>query len=86
MFHKYGSKSFIATIWAKMEANDKNTAIYVNPYTFCITYMWLIGLDLYIINHKMWKVSNNIRNARFCDVYVFALEENLEGVFAWSNN
>ena len=41
---------FIATIWAKMEANDKITAICVNPYTFfCIIYMWLIGLDLYII-------------------------------------
>ena len=26
-----------------------------------------------------------MRNARFCAVYVFAMEENLEGVFAWSN-
>ena len=27
-----------------------------------------------------------MRNSRFCAVYVFALEENREGVFAWSNN
>ena len=42
--------------------------------------MWLIGLVLYIINHKMWKLTYDMRNARFCAVYVCALEENLEGV------
>ena len=69
-----------------MEANDKITTICVNPDTFCIIYMWLIGLDLYIINNKMWKLTYNMRNARFCAVYVFAWEEYLECVFAWNNN